>query len=164
MNESSDNNSETTLLLDKINSTIISPQFAMDKITITYKDSIYLKRFYNPIFESTLFKVENNVFEARQIRNWNYDLLGIDSILTLSLKDTTFIYHSTFDFPVLVPQLSLADCKYIIQKNGHHNMTIKQSLLDTTFTEIFYYDNDFNIYKYVNTYKENKCIYIKNNN
>jgi hypothetical protein len=154
--------SETELLLDSINSQIEDGRFILHKIIIKRnKDSILIERFYgeNNVLSSTFLKSDDVFFEYR-IRGNKTDIeLGMDSILTFSIKDTTCIYNSEIEFTPTVFDYTLADCKYKIRKNGNECMTIKQSLIDSTYKEIFFYDKSYNIHKFINLYKNNKCIY-----
>ncbi len=89
------------------------------------------------------------------------EYLGMDTILSFYKSDTTFVYHSAFDFILLVFYYSYADCQYKILKEKNAYKSIKTSLIDTTYREIFYYDKDYYIYKFINTYKDNYCVYVK---
>jgi hypothetical protein len=83
-------------------------------------------------------------------------------IPTFSLKDTTFTYVPENDFfPVFVVDLSFDKTKYEIKKDSGGFVTIKQSLIDTTYTETFFYDDKFNIYKFINTWQDNRCVYVR---
>jgi hypothetical protein len=88
------------------------------------------------------------------------DYLGIDTILTFAQKDTTFIYKSKRDDAiVLFVDLSLFDSKYTISKDGNNYKTVKQSLADSTYKEIIFYDKNYRIYKFINTWQGYECVY-----
>lgn len=154
-----------TLYFDTISSTISKP-FFKDSINIMCygHDSIVMKSYYKENFyENVYFYRNNNLFEKRYISNQPGNYFGIDTILTFSItKDTTFIYKSKRDdFMVTLIDISLFNSKYSIVKNSNNYKSIKQSLIDTTYKEIIFYDKNYNIYKYVNTWKENRCVYTK---
>lgn len=160
-NESCLRDLTTVLLLNKANSTIDDSSFIMDKMNIiNYADSILIYRFYEKdTFRSIYLGSGNKMYELRQ-QKWSItDKQGIDTILTFSLKDTSFINKSSFEIPMILFQLSLTDSKYKIERNNDGYKTTKQSLTDTTYKEVFYYDDNFHIYKFINIYKKNKCIY-----
>ena len=113
------------------------------------------------VYESLYFRIGNNLWEKRYRYNDFGEFLKIDSIPTFFLNDTSFIYKSAIDFFPVVRTYSYADCRYIIKKQGEEYVTVKQSTIDTTYKEIFFYDKDFNIHKYINTYKDNYCVYIR---
>ncbi|MCD7972130.1 MAG: hypothetical protein LUG18_05600 [Candidatus Azobacteroides sp.] len=151
----------TILLLDKKNSFIELEGFAFDRMEIVKEDSTWIYSFYEDgfYFLNVFFEKDHALYEKRE-RGWKADeVLGIDSILIFSLRDTVFIYDSAVDLPVVVPSLSIADCKYRIFKQDNYHVTVKQSLIDTTYQEMFFYDEDFNIFKFINTFQENICIY-----
>lgn len=62
---------------------------------------------------------------------------------------------------VTLIDISLFDSQYNIAKEGNNYKSIKQSLIDTTYKEIIFYDKDYRIYKYINTWKGEKCVYMK---
>lgn len=154
----------STLCFDPVNSTIDKP-FFQDSIKTTYyaNDSIVIKNYYkNSYYESLYFNSNDSFFEKRFVSNLLANFFGIDTIFTFSTKDTTFIYKSKRDdFIVTLIDLSLFDSKYNIAKEGNSYKTIKQSLIDTTYKEIFFYDEHYRIYKYINTWKGDRCIYVK---
>ena len=45
--------------------------------------------------------------------------------------------------------LSLGDAQYKIEKNGNTNVSSRKSIIDTSFEEAYYYDMDYNIFKYI---------------
>lgn len=158
---SSEEKNKVFLSLNKTHSTIEDTRFLMDKIEIIYGDTIFIKKTKKDhLFRSTFFRNGTEIFELRH-RGWDASRIsGMDSILTFSPVDTTFYYKSAFlNPPPTVESLSLSDCKYQIKKEDTHYVTIKQSLVDTTYKELFFYDENLYIYKYVNTYKGNTCIY-----
>lgn len=149
-----------SLYFDRSESTIIDERFNLDSIGFQYsKDSIIL---YIRQLELPFFKKHGNIYELREAYRDMIDYERTDSILTFSTKDTTFTYGSVIDgdFIPNAFDYSLADCKYEIKKIGNNSyVTTKQSLVDTTFKEIYYYDKEYQITKFVNTYKGNICIY-----
>ncbi|GHT00795.1 hypothetical protein FACS189421_13230 [Bacteroidia bacterium] len=127
------------------------------------KDSILIKNYYNGhYYQNVYFNREDNFFEKRYVTNLPEDIFEVDTILSFSKKDTTFIYKSNRDdFIVTLIDLSLFNSHYIIQGENNNYTLIKQSLVDSTYKEIFFYDKNYHIYKYVNTWKDNKCVYVK---
>ncbi|MBO1736541.1 MAG: hypothetical protein DBY16_08725 [Coprobacter sp.] len=113
------------------------------------------------VYENLYFRIGNNLWEKRHRSNDFGEFLKIDSIPTFFLNDTSFIYKSAREIFPVVRIYSYADCRYIIKKQGEKYVTVKQSTIDTTYKEIFFYDKDFNIHKYINTYKDNYCVYIR---
>lgn len=150
------------LFLNQKESTINDPELIMNTMSITYGDSIFIERTYgSKKFKSSYFKVEDGIYEGRHRGMDETQIYKIDSILTFARKDTSFTYNSAFDFPTLLFQLSLTDCNYAISKSEEGHITVKQSLIDTTYKEIFFYDKDFVVYKFINYYGNNRCVYIK---
>ena len=163
-NNHNGNEKHIVLFLDSKNSNYTDERFLIDSINIEYGDSVSM--FFNTGGDTTLrvfHEYKNGLYEIRERFNEipDREYLGIDTILSFSKLDTTFIYHSAFDFIPLVFYYSFADCKYEISKEKNVYKTIKTSLLDTTYKEIFFYDKDYHIYKFINTYKDNYCVYIK---
>ncbi|MDR3046361.1 MAG: hypothetical protein LBU51_01950 [Bacteroidales bacterium] len=151
-----------TLLLDPKSSEYTDDRFLIDSINVIYDDSLKIIRHTGDYqFESRFHQDENGIYEIRERCNEELDCFGTDTILTFYKSDTTFIYHSAYKFIPLVFFYTLADCKYEIISIDNNYKTIKQSIIDTTYKEIFFYDKNYHIYKYVNTWKDNKCVYIK---
>jgi hypothetical protein len=151
------------LLLDFNNSQYTEVRFVIDSINVKYDDSITIV-FYAGGYqhERVYHKNENSlIYEIRERWNEEMKCFGIDTILTFSKSDTTFVYNSAYNFVPVVFLYAFADCRYTIAKEDNVYKTIKQSLVDTTYKEIFFYDKDYNIYKFVNTWKNNKCVYVK---
>jgi hypothetical protein len=152
------------LVFDAINSSVDAP-FFRDSLVITYykADSILIKNYFKGNYYQNIYCNNENAFwERRFVSNLPENIFEIDSILTFSKCDTSFFYKSRRDdFLVTLVDLALFDGKYTIQKEDNNYKTIKQSMTDTTYKEIFFYDKNYNIYKYINTWKENKCVYVK---
>lgn len=156
------NKQQATFHFDSENSVIDDTGFKMDKMKVVYGDTLVIFRYYKDhILESYFFKLDSNLYEYRYDYNDEGVCFGVDSILTFSINDTIFIYKSRREFIPIVIHLALADCKYEIKKSKEGYMTTKQSLIDSTYKEIYYYDMHYNLSKFVNTYKKNVCIYIK---
>ena len=164
-------NHEKTVILsyDEKLSTIYDKSLIRDSIIIHYytNDSILLLKYSNGDYKQSLyFRMDDVFFEKRTSVTEVGEFVGIDSILTFSKKDTIFEYKSARRFIPLLQDYSYADCIYTIKHEGNEYRTIKQSTLqqstfDTTYKEIFFYDKDYNIYKYINTWKDNECVYVK---
>ena len=134
----------TYALLYDIKGSTIGIPFFRDSILITYydKDSILIKSYYHgDYFQNKYFENKGVYFEKRIIANYPDQIFETDTILTFYNKDTTFLYHSKRDdFIVTIVDLSLFNSKYTILQDGEGYKTIKQSLVDTTYTETFFYD------------------------
>lgn len=149
-----------TLVLDVNESTYTDERFLIDSIKVVYSDSIYIQRYTGDYtYGSVFYKSKDKVFEMRERCDEESECFGFDTILTFSKSDTTFMYKSAYDFISIVFQYTLANSKYSIYKEGNMFVTTKQSLVDSTYTEKYYYDEFFLISKFVNTYKDNICIY-----
>lgn len=163
-NKQSNKEFSYVLIFSPENSNVIKKSLLFDSIFIKnyYNDSILISRYSNakPI-EAIFFNDNGSFWEKRYRCNDLGEFLGIDSILTFSKKDATFFYKSERVFIPIIWQYSFADCLYSISKVGNEYITTKQSLVDTSYKEIFYYDKDYNIYKFINIWKNNKCVYIK---
>jgi len=136
----------------------------LDRVSLEYfRDSIVIQKIFpgsdSSYFEVHLIKQGDNFYERRSRGNDFGDLFGTDYILTLSLKDATFIYKSAREFPSTPSDFSYADCNYKIRRDGDGYVSIKQSMVNTTFTEQFYYDERFHINKYIITFQDNKLVY-----
>ena len=143
---------------------VLKKSLIRDSIIIEYyqKDSMLFLKYSNGDYKENLFFLHNGNLVERHYRGNDFgEILGIDSIITFSTKDTSFFYKSALEFIPIVLAYSFADCRYIIKKQGEEYVTVKQSTIDTTYKEIFFYDKDFNIHKYINTYKDNYCVYIR---
>lgn len=162
-NENKIANNRINLIMDATTSTVIDKRFCLDSISFHYdKDSVFMyKHFSNRYFETSFFYSKNDLYEWRDI----YDdlagaYLGKDSILTFSTKEISFVYNSTIEFITTTWDYPFADCKYEIKKIGDDNYTTtKQSLVDTTYKEIYFYNKNYQVSKFINTYKGNICIY-----
>jgi hypothetical protein len=155
------------LLLYDTESSSMGKPFFRDSILITYydKDSIIIKNYYNgDYYQNIYFWDENSYAEKRFITNYPEQIFEIDTILTFTNKDTTFLYLSNRDnFIVTLVDLSLCNSKYIIMQEKKGYKMIKQSTIDTTYTETFFYDDNYNICKFINTWQGNKCVYVRKN-
>lgn len=162
-------NNTIKLYFDEKLSTVYEKSLIRDSIIIHYysNDSILLLKYSNGDYKQILFFNLDDVFFERRRRVTEIgEFIGIDSILTFSKKDTVFEYKSARRFIPLVQDYSYANCIYTIKQAGNKYMTIKQStlqqsILDTTYKEIFFYDKNYNIYKFINTWKDNECVYVK---
>lgn len=161
-NKNDANEKHITLFLDTNNSRWIDEHFLIDSIKIEHDDSLKII-FYTGDYQyfRSYYKSINGIYEIRERFDEEMKYFGVDTILTLYKSDTTFIFHSEFDFIPIVFYYAFTDSKYsIISKNDIYK-SIKQSLVDTTYKEIFFYDEDYNIYKFINTWQDNECVYVK---
>jgi hypothetical protein len=155
---------------DSINSKLLNEEFKYDSLFVNRigKDSMTITCYLGGkgYYFYTSFSLKNHSFyENRQIPQLiieNETKISIVLIPTFMQRDTIFAYIPKDDFfSVFINDLSFDKCKYQIKKNNDKFITIKQSLTDTTYREIYYYDQYFNIYKYINTWKDNKCVYVR---
>jgi hypothetical protein len=131
-------------------------------VQVYSNDSILLLKYSNGDYKQSRYFNMNDAFFERRISVTEVGkFVRIDSILTFSKKDTVFKYGSARKFIPFVQDYSFADCIYSIKHEGNEYKTIKQSAIDTTYKEIFFYDHNYHIYKYVNMWKDNKCVYVK---
>jgi hypothetical protein len=163
---------KTELLFDSISSTICDSRFPFQKMIITaYTDSVLVERIHTggKLRSYVFYNHNGNLFEVRPRINWYYENEGpvdfrMDTILTFSIKDITFVYDADDDIIIgTIFDYSIADSKYEIKKNGNTYKTIKQSLVDTTYMEIFFYDKKYNIHKFINLWQGNECVYVISN-
>lgn len=153
-------------LQNKRESIINNPIVIFDSIVVMYTDSIQINRFLGKINHPLLLNIKNGnaynyAFRYENLIPASNMLIRVDTLLMFSNKDT--IYESLFhvrNIPV-VRAFSDASCKITIQnsKNPGERMTIKQSLIDTTYEEIYYYNRVFFISKIINKWQDNICVY-----
>jgi hypothetical protein len=161
---------KTILFYDSDSSKLTDIEFKYDSLVVERisKDSMTITRYLGGegYYYHSNFSLKNDVFYENRI----VPQLIIEGetetkvifIPTFSLKDTIFNYTPEDDFTsVFVMDLSFDKCIYQIEKKNNKVLTIKKSLVDTTYKEIFFYDKDYNIYKYINTWQNNKCVYVK---
>jgi len=157
---------------DSINSKLVNHEFKYDSLFINRigKDSMIITRYLGGegyYFYST-FSFKNPYFcENRLIPQLIIEGETETSIIfipTFMQRDTIFTYIPEDDFVAFfVNDLGFGKCKYQIKKNNDEFLTIKQSLIDTTYHETYYYDRHYNIYKYINAWKDNQCVYVRKN-
>lgn len=155
------NNTQINLYTDIDKSVLSDERFNLDSVKFSYSsDSIIM--LMNQ-FEIPFIEQNGSFYEVRKAYRDMIEYERTDSILTFSRNDTTFIYESVIDgdFIPNAFDYSLADCRYEIKKLGENSYkTTKQSLVDTTFKEIYYYDENYRIAKFVNIYIGNVCVYV----
>ena len=159
-----DHNKTIILNFDFDLSSVYEKRLIRDSIVIQYysNDSILLLKYSNGDYkQSVYFKMGNAFFERRISVSEIGEFVRIDSVLTFSKSDTVFGYKSARKFIPTVLDLSYADCIYTIKHESNGYMSIKQSVIDTTYKEIYFYDMNYNIFKYINTWKDNQCVYVR---
>ena len=152
-----------TLRFDAASSTNDKP-FFRDSLVITYfqDDSLVVSLYDNSIFhvDCYYYRFDNMLFEERYVSNLPKSYFGVDMILSFCTHDTTFLYKSKRDdMIVTLIDLSFHSSRYTIVKEGKWYKTIKQSLIDTTYSEIFYYDKDFRINKFLTSWRGDTSVY-----
>ena len=163
------------LEFDSIKSTVKNWDFVeMSKMEIAYRgDSIFIEKFFdNKNLQNVFINKNGNVYELGyygailldEEENIIEDNTISDTILMFSVNDTTFIWNCPSRiFPPFKRFSPYFDSKYTIEKSRNGYKTIRQSLVDSTYKEIYFYNKNYIIYKFINTYKDNKCVYsIKN--
>lgn len=85
----------------------------------------------------------------------------VDTILTFSKKGTNFFYKSGLYFIPNVPMFSIADNRYTIKRLKNGYMSIKQSTANTAYKEIYFYDENYIINKYILVWKDNRYVYVR---
>jgi hypothetical protein len=162
---------KTVFSYDSIASNLNEEKFKYDSLFIERvgRDSLIITRYLggDGFCNSIPFLSKNGVFYEERITPQEIiegeTETSIISIPTFLLGDTAFTYTPEDDFfPVFVVDLSFDKTKYEIRKNNNGFITFKQSLVDTTYTETYFYDDKFNIYKFINTWQDNKCVYVGN--
>lgn len=159
-----------TFSYDSINSKLVNQEFKYDSLFFDRigKDSMTITRYLGGkgyYFYTTFSLREHLFYENRLIPQVIMEEETETSIIlipTFMQKDTVFTYIPEDDFfAIFVNDLGFDKCKYQIIKNNNGFVTIKQSLTDTTYCESYYYDQYFNVYQYINTWKDNRCVYVR---
>jgi hypothetical protein len=172
INTSNKNTEKIIFSYDPISSSLVDTIFKYDSLFFEKtKDSITITRYLGGqgYYYYSEFYLQNNIFYELRIsphiiEEEKEDSNTVISIPMFSIKDTIFDYFPEKDFlPAFVMDLSFNRCNYRMMKNDDEFITIKQSLVDTTYKEIYFYDKNYNLYKYINTWKDNKCVYVKRN-
>ena len=154
------NKNKDTLYLNEHSSTITDTLMIYKKVSITYGDStIFQRHFDNSYLESDFIKSKDKVYELRHRVTFAHEKLGYDSILTFSHSDTTFDYISSYRLTMYGTHLFLRHCRYDIRKLENEYMTTKTSLIDSSFKEIFYYNHEYRIHKFIYKYRQDVLIY-----
>jgi hypothetical protein len=164
-----------SLICDKSVSSIVDDKFMYDSmfVSVYNADSIIISRYLGSegfSLKSKFIKENGNFYELRLgpqiVEEGKENDTYITHIITFSLKDTVFEYCPKDDYTsIFVFNLGYDRCKYEIKKqNDNEYITIKQSLIDTTYREIYFYDRNYILTKYINTWRENKCVYLKHLN
>jgi hypothetical protein len=154
------------LVTDKENSIIENYLFLYDSIIINnYYDSIKFIKYSNakPI-STTLYKLDNAFYEIKDVYKMNIHLpelyLRTDTLITFSKSDTSNIFQNDMFIPIAT-MLQYSSMNYNITKENNMYKTFKRSLNDTTYTEIFYYDKNYIVSEFINTWQNNKIVYSR---
>ena len=154
--------SKYSLCLNKAESTIRDTFTLYNSVVIYCKDSFVFQRKFEKnsfVLQNNFFKYKGCIYQLREKGSYTNENLGFDSILTFALKDTSFIYKSTYKPDFYGPYLFLKDCRFDIRKYGNEYITIKTSTIDTTYKEIFFYNSKFHIRKFIYQYRKNEIVY-----
>lgn len=153
----------TSFYLDERESKIINYPFTFDSIKVYYDDSIVIRKYKsNNINETILKKNKIGMEEHRTINKDFFDDMYIrtDTLLILSNKDTSYTHYFITDNLYLVSSYSYTSCIYTFTMvDEWKRKTVKQSLIDTTYSEIYYYDKNYQISSIINTWGDNTCVY-----
>ena len=152
-----------TLMLNQSESIIEDSRFVFDSITFVYsRDTIWKYRYWpRRFFENPTIKIDDKFCEVINIRSYiDNTITRKDTMMMFTLRDTSYVYKIKNKSIATVLDLAYADCIFYFKKDESGNrMTLKQSLIESTYKEIYYYDENYRVFKYVNTYKGNVCIY-----
>ena len=153
--------SKNKLLIDAENSLVMDSLFVYDSIIIKNQvDTIKFIKYSNGRpFVMDLVLIDSNFYEIRQIRHIvMIDSILMDTLITLSKKDTS-IYYPHEKFTASAWDLQYGRMRYKFIKEDNIYKTVKQSMQDSTYFEILYYDDNFDIFKFTNSWRENKIVY-----
>jgi hypothetical protein len=161
-----------TLLIDTEHSIIVDSLFAYDSIVVNddiFDRAITFTRYSNgrPFTANLHMLNDNEYYEIRQIDNAlmyfsNIQEDTILTLLTLSNKDTCSVFlYDRVCFAVW--EYQWGSMAYEMTKEDNIYKTFKRSLQDSTYTEIFYYNDKYQISKFINTWRNNKIVYIPHN-
>lgn len=90
--------------------------------------------------------------------NLSFKSINIDTLPIFSIKDTSFTYKSKRQYYPTTIDLSLGDAQYKVKKQGNTYRSFRQSIIDSLYSECYYYE-DFKIIKYIVKYRGNICVY-----
>jgi hypothetical protein len=143
-------------------------KFKFDSLLIERmnSDSMIIYRYLEKndnYWYSTFSLIENIFYEHRVVPHLIIEGETETSIIlipTFLQRDTTFYYLPEDDFFPVSANMSFDKCRYQIKKNNNEFIFIKQSLTDSTYKEIFFYDKNYNINKFINTWQDNECVYV----
>lgn len=150
------------LAVDTENSMIVEPLFAYDSIIVkNSKDSIAFIKYSNGRpFITSLFKRDSDFYEIRKTQHLSLgaDSLSIDTLITLSKRNISYDFERGL-ISLTAFGLQYGSMHYEFTKESDMYKTLKRSFQDSTYTEVFYYDNNYRILKFVNTWRDNKIVY-----
>lgn len=147
-------------VLDKSQSHISNDKFILDSIIIIYGDSIYLRKYNNGDYLMKIFYIhDNSIYERRLSCNDSGEDCKYDSILTFDQQDTIFEYKSLRELYLTTIDMSYGSSFYKITNIDNMCITEIQSMYDSTYKEIYYYDKNYNVIKIKNLFKDNICVY-----
>ena len=160
-----------TLLFSPDESFIDDKKMILDSIVIRKTERTILIRQYRgagDYLEIKSVKINNGFAELRKkfygnIENEtdaiNANLMPVDTLPIFNMSDTIFTYKSNRKYYFTTIDLSLGDALYRIEKNENTYVSSRQSAIDNSYEEEYYYDMNFNIIKYVVKYRGNTCVY-----
>jgi hypothetical protein len=141
--------------------------FVYDSIVVEKRlDTITFAKYSNNgrPFVNKLCKYDGDFYEIRELPELMGSVISMrtDTLITLSKKDTSVInpYERVY---LAVWGLQYGSMNYKFTKESNIYKTVKQSLQDSTYFEIFYYNDKYQISKFINTWRNNKIVYIPHN-
>jgi len=159
--------SNIRLTVDTDNSIIAEPLFIYDSITIKNSpDSIIFIKYSNGRpYITRLFERKSEFYEIRKTFDFgltedSLPSFRIDTLITLSTKDTSYNFKYGL-ITLTVFGLQFSSMYYDFTREGNMYKTFKRSMQDSTYTEILYYDKNYQINKFINTWRNNKIEYTK---
>jgi hypothetical protein len=160
---------KTLLLFSQKESVICDQRFVLDSIIIIETKTTMLMRQYSGrggYLESKYIKTNNSFSELREGFHGNIEegksidkSIQIDTLPVFSINDTFFTYKSKRKYYPTTIDLSLGDAQYKVAKQGNTYVSSRHSMIDSLYNEYYYYNKNFDIYKYIAKFRGNICVY-----
>ena len=121
-----------------------------------FRNKNYYQRFY--------FYKDGSFYERREVSNIHTEYYSRDTLLIFSKKDTVYKYQSKRDdFFVTIFDFALYNGKYIIKRDSDIYISKMQSIKDKNYSEFYYYDENYQINKFVYTFYSDTSVYLRKN-
>lgn len=148
------------LQLDECQSSIDNLEYYMVKFQEKiYKDSIVISKVFNykKKFTNTFFIENGAVYDYRYTDHLYKDQLN--RLLLFSMTDTVYSWENRIWERDFIIGLDRASTNVIIKKIAPNLFTTTlQSLTDSTYKEVYFYNNEFQILKFEYYYKNSKIV------